>query len=359
MSNPMHPKLSRLFICLTLLLPGGCGLDYYLDLAGGAVGSLLRSRPIAWALADPNVSEATKEKLRFVLEVRQFGIDRIGLVAGPAYTLYDDDTGVSNGLVGYALSASQRDQFVAYTWHFPFVGETEYRGFFSREEAERERAALDADGYDTYLGVIAGFSTLGLLPDPIRASQLRLDDFDLAQLILHELTHTTLFKPGDTTYNETLAQFIGRNAARRFFRERRGENAPETLAALARYDDEDLIDDYLQTVIDELQAVYDLPLSKQEKLARRVEVFAEVTARFETDYRARLNEPDRYISFAELPLNNALLQASARYRGNLPIYYAVLDRLDGDFPAALEVFSEAARHDDSFAFLHDWLAAGL
>lgn len=355
--NMIRASFRRSGLWLALLAVPGCSLDYYLGVSAGALGSVFRSRPITGALADPTVDELTKTKLRFVQEVRQFGIDVIGQTAGGAYTLYDDDSDVTaGGPVGYSLSASAKDGFTEYLWQYPFIGAAPYRGFFNRDEATRERDRLKAEGYDTYLGIIAGFSTLGLLPDPIRASQLKSDEPDLAKLLLHELTHSTVYKTGDTSFNETLAEFSGRTAARQFFVARRGADSEATAAALRRYDDEDVVDEFIGAVYDQLSAYYAQPLSREEKIAGRQAQFDAVAGRFDTDYRPRLYDPDRYRNAAELTLNNAIIQGAARYRGNLSAYRDVLDRVGDDFKAAWPIFREAAKQGDSFAFLKAWVA---
>jgi len=368
MPAPVRPPIPRAIVRTThvrwatgaLLGLTGCGLDlnYYLGLAGGALTSLARTRPIELVLADPRVDEATKSKLRFVLEVRQFGIDEIGLRAGAAYTFFDDDLAATGGrAVGYSVSGSAREAFVPYTWDFPFVGRVEYKGFLDRAAAERERDALADAGYDVYLGPIAGFSTLGLLADSIRSSQLRSDEIDLALLILHELTHGTVYKSSDTLFNETLAQFVGRSAARRFFQMRRNPESEQAAAALRRYGDEDLIDAYLGRLFDDLAAYYALPLSRAEKIAGRQAEFDRVAATFDAEVRPRLSDPDRYRRIADLELNNAVILAAARYRGDLEVYGRLLERVGGDFRAAWPVLRDAAAQADGFAYLEQWLDA--
>ncbi|MCK6456454.1 MAG: aminopeptidase [Phycisphaerae bacterium] len=347
----------RSLLLLALLLPAGCGIDYFLGVAAGAIGSIARTRTIDEALADPAVDEAIKDKLRFVLEVRQFGIDEIGQNAGDAFTRFDDDLAAGiTGPVGYSVSGCAKESFTPFTWYFPLVGAVQYKGFFSEFEARREALLLELLGFDTFIGSIAGFSTLGILPDPIRSSQLAaFDELYLAELILHELTHGTLYKVGDTTFNETMSQFVGRNAARQFWIMRRGPTAPITLDALARYDDEDRIDAYIGEVYETLSAFYAQPISREEKLAGRGAQFDAVAATFDTLVRPMLNDPDRYRSIADLGLNNAFLLSAAQYRGDLPIYRDVLERLGGRFPDFFRVMRDAADRADSFAYLEDWL----
>jgi len=353
----MKSSAIRIALLLGLTTPlTGCGLGYYGQIISGGLASLGRARPISQVLDDPAVPESTKAKLRFVQELRQFGIDEIGQSADRAFTTYDDDSAVStDGAVAYSLSAAKKDSFTPYTWDYPFIGRAEYRGFFKLEDAQAERDALDAQGYDTALGRVSGFSTLGILSDPLRASQIALDDPDLAELILHELSHSTVYKNGDTPFNETMASFVGRSAARRFWRTRRPPDSPESRAAFDTYDDEDVIDEFITLVYTTLDAYYHQPIPSDEKIAGRQSQFDQLAARFESDFRPRLKNPDRYAGPGNLRLNNAIILGAYRYRGNLEIYVRVLARLDANFPALWNVLREAARQPDSFAYLEQWL----
>ncbi len=352
---PQSARRTALLLSIACALPG-CGLGYYGQLISGGLASLGRARPISQVLDDPAVPEATKTKLRFVQEVRQFGIDEVGQSGDRAFVTYDDDSAVaSTATVAYSISAAKKDSFTPYTWDYPFIGRAEYRGFFKIEEAEAERASLDAQGYDTTLGRVSGFSTLGILSDPIRASQIALPDADLAELVLHELSHNTLYKNGDTTYNETMASFVGRNAARRFWQTRRPADSPEAKSTLDTYADEDLIDTFIALVYTTLDAYYNQPISSDEKIAGRQAKFDELAARFESDFRPQLKHPERYAGPGNLKLNNAIILGAYRYRGNLDVYVRVFARLNQNFPALWDVLREASRQTDSFAALEQWL----
>jgi predicted aminopeptidase len=352
----MHRPRGLTFCIVALVLLPACGLDYYAQLVTGTLASFSRSRPISHMLEDPAVDEATKARLRLALEVRQFGIDAIGQNAGPAFLLFDDDSAVADtGTLGFAVGAAAKDSLTPKTWIEPFVGEVEYRDFFNREDADRFRQQLDAEGYDTTIARISGLSTLGILPDPLRASQIALPDAALVEVILHELTHNTVFKTGDTSFNESLAQFVGRNAARRVYLERRGEQSPETDAALGFYSDEDLVDDFIAVLFDGMNEFYSQPIPSEAKIAGRQQRFDELAVLFDTDFRPRLSNPERFGTAANLTLNNARILGASRYRGNLPIYQDVLNQHGGDFRAWWDVIRRAAREEDSFAFLQSIL----
>jgi predicted aminopeptidase len=52
-------------------------------------------------------------------------------------------------------------------WCFLFAGCVSYKGYFSKEEADRFAAEVSAQGHDVYVGGVAAYSTLGVLADPV------------------------------------------------------------------------------------------------------------------------------------------------------------------------------------------------
>ena len=104
---------------------------------------------------------------------------------------------------------AEKDQLKLFSWSFPIVGKVTYKGFFTQEGALKEKGGLDERGYDTYLQPSGAYSTLGWLKDPIFSSMLKWDDGTLANLILHEMAHATVYFKGKTDLNEQMATFIG------------------------------------------------------------------------------------------------------------------------------------------------------
>lgn len=342
--------LSSLIFCC------GCEFDYLLHLAVGELCSLSQTLPVEQALTDPRLTSEEQAKLALTQDVRQFGIDQIGLFAGPAYTVFEMN---GNAPALYVLTASEKHRLNPYLWNIPFFGPSEVKGYFDRGMAEREDAVLVARGYDTYLGRADGFSTLGILPDPVRQSNLRLDEIDLAELILHELTHSTIYKPSDVNFSESVATFIGRRSALAWFRHRFGDVSSEAAAAAARYADEAVIDEYVVELYSRMTAYYDKAAaaghSSEEIVTGRQVEFAAAAGRFDSFYRPRLLEPDRWGFAATMELNNARLLTGIRYQGGLSDYQAVLDKLSGNIRESISVFQAAAQREDSREYLRAWV----
>jgi len=242
---------------------------YLAKQAEGQLAMLLAQRPLEDVLADPDVPAEDKAKLRLVLEVKEFGERELGLTPSSNYTRYFDTGGKP---VSWIVSASAKDRFENHTWWFPIVGTVPYKGFFRRSDAAAEARALEEDGYDVSLSPVSAYSTLGYFPDPVLSTMLETPDEDLTALILHELTHGTLYLPGDTNFNEKLASFVGWQGALEFARRRRGPASAEyerTVRALAREEERAR---EARELFARLDALYRSPIPRGEKVRRRDEV---------------------------------------------------------------------------------------
>ena len=93
------------------------------------------------------------------------------------------------------------------------VGRVPYLGFFRVEDADRVIQKLDGRGLDAYKRTAGAYSTLGWFKDPILPEMLGWDEFDLADTVLHELAHATLWVPG--TPGRSRTRNCGRSVSQR------------------------------------------------------------------------------------------------------------------------------------------------
>ena len=229
----------------TLGLVVGLGLAYlalaptghYLVRAALAEGKILaRRRPIIEIIADSATNARVSAKLRLVLAARAFAADSLGLRTKQSFTTFsqlDRDTLV------LVLSGAYRDRLASYTWWFPVVGRVPYKGFFDFNAAREAARKLDADGFDVYLRPSPAFSTLGWFNDPLLSTSLGADSLDLANTVIHEVTHNTFYAPGQAVFNESFANFVGARGSAWFFRSRGWPAAADQ--ADARWADEKVL----------------------------------------------------------------------------------------------------------------------
>ena len=341
--------------CSILTLVAACGgcMDpvYFLHVAGGELRSLNRAQPIKKVIEEGKVTEDQKEKLLLVLQVREYAKDKIGLNVASAYTTYEDIEGAP---IAYAVSGVRKDKLEPYEWTYPIIGKYEAKGFFKKELAEQEAKRLQDKCYDTTISEVAGFSTMGILPDPVRSSNLLDDKIGLADLIFHETTHNTIFKPSDTQFNESMATFIGRTAAVEYFQKTYGEGSQQALAAERRVADLRVIDEYVSDIFDELTTLYAQPISSEEKISRREEVFARYRQSYTEKYAPRLNEPQRFEGIVAITADNATVLAAYRYFSRLDTYEQAYAETGRNLCSMIRLLERAARHKDSMAYLQEW-----
>ena len=320
---------------LTGSLVSACSPLYVIK-AGIAEAKILRARrPIPEVILDPETNEDTRGKLNSVLEARKYAIEVLELDVGDSYTSF---TQLEKDTLALVLSAAQRDQLTPKTWWFPVVGSVPYKGYFSELGALKDQAKLEEDGFDTYLRPTAAFSTLGWFADPLLSSLMRLDEVDLVETVLHELSHNHLFVKGHVRFNESFATFVGRTGAIEFFCNRDG-GGPDTvkcLQAQARWRDNQRFESFIEGLVERLEVIYqDSALTYETKLTERQKIFDDHVEIFATTVQPSF-EVSTFQNFLSTPLNNATLLTRVRYHHRLEDFQALLEKRSG--------LREAIRH---------------
>ncbi len=328
---------TRLLVAVGLMavIASACSPIYVIR-AGIAEAKILRARrPLPEVILDPATDERTRGKLTFAMEARKYAIEVLELDVGNSYTSF---TQLDKDTLALVLSAAQKDRLASKTWWFPIVGSVPYKGYFSVSGALNDQAKLEADGFDTYLRPTAAFSTLGWFSDPLLSSLMRLDEVDLVETVLHELSHNHLFVKGQVRFNESFATFVGRAGAIEFFctRDGGGPDTVKCLRAEARWRDNRRFETFIEELVEGLEAVYqDSALAYQTKLVERQAVFDEHLEIFETRVQPSF-EASTFQNFLNAPLNNATLLARVRYYHRLEDFQILLGNQGG--------LREAIRH---------------
>lgn len=305
-------------ISLLALTPTGC----YLGQGAYEEAKILRNRrPIAEIVGDSSVDLVTREKLKLVQKAREFAQSELGLRAKETFTAFsrvDSDTLV------LVLSAAHRDSLKPYTWWFPIVGRVPYKGYFDFNRARREEVKLQRQGFDTYLRPSDAFSTLGWFNDPLLSTSLRRDSLELVNTVIHEITHTTFYAPGQAYFNESFASFVGARGAAEFFRRSGEEQAARE--AEARWEDEKLLAEFWGMVIKSLDSAFaQHPGSRIERLEARDSVYARARLALIADVSRRLKTIGPAYA-TKVSLNNAAVLARRIYSQDLQLFDDVYER---------------------------------
>lgn len=335
-------------VLLLAVLPSlaGCQLTYLAHLGVGQARVLLGRTPIETVLEKGGLDERQREALQLVLDAREYAFEHIGLKRTASYGSYYDTGG---GPVSWNVTGCAADRFEPVTWWFPIVGRVPYKGYFDKASAQAEAARLEARGMDTLVSPVAAYSTLGWFADPILSTMLDYPEDQLVELVIHELTHATIYVPGDSTFNENVATFVGRQGAHDFLVNRHGAGAEILERAELLERDQESFAGFIDGLHGELEELYALDLPRDQVLRRRAEVFRRAHGDLKDLRRAMAT--GAYASMERRPLNNAVILAYRTYHRDLAIFEAVWRQRDESLPEALGAFVEASEAADPVAAL--------
>ncbi|MEQ8909195.1 MAG: aminopeptidase [Vicingaceae bacterium] len=197
---------------------------YGLQQAKGQVEVLWNAEEISNLVKKPGFPDSTKIKFEYIQTVRAFAQKEIGLAESDNYTTFYDQKGKP---ILWVVTASPEFEIKAHEWQFPIVGSFSYKGFFDLDKAKAEAEELKQLGFDTEIDEVNAWSTLGWFRDPILSAMLERKEGRLAELIIHELTHATIYRKNEVAFNENLATLVGREGARRFLTHKYGKSSPQ------------------------------------------------------------------------------------------------------------------------------------
>lgn len=326
-----------LAICQVVWLTGCVNLPYYAQAVGGHMDLLHRSKPISTIIADPDVDLQLRDRLSRVVILRDFASRELKLPDNKSYTSYAD---LQRPYAVWNVFASPELSVELKKWCFIKAGCVGYRGFFSQAKADRYAEKLKDEGYDTYVGGIRAYSTLGWFNDPILNTFIGSPEMDLARLIFHELAHQVVYVPGDTVFNESFATAVEHEGVARWF-ESNG-SVSEQVAFNVRHEMEAVFTELVLDHRKQLQVVFASDISDAEKRAAKAQIFDDL----HEEYRQiKATQPafSRYEAWFKLQPNNARLATVAIYTQLLPAFQALLEQQDGDMAQFFTVVKEISQ----------------
>ena len=319
-------RIFRHLFPLVLIVVIGLALyQYKLVLYGmaqlkGQLHIVWNAKPVEEVLADNEFPDSLKNKLRLIGEIRRFSIDTLGLKDSKNYTTLYDQKGKP---VLWVITACEPFAMKAYEWHFPFLGDVSYKGFFVKEKGIPEVEKLKAQGYDTDYHPAGGWSTLGWFKDPILSNMLRRNEGQLAELIIHELTHATLYLPGSVDYNENFATFVGEQGAIKFLQSKFGRASTELNNYTEYQHDEEVFGEYMLQACHSLDSLYRNMNSGLTRFEKSSIKYKHIVTILSGIHQLNLYHPERYAfntKNGQLP-NNAFFMSYSRYRKKQSTFY--------------------------------------
>ncbi len=286
-------------------------LNYGISQAKGQLKIVRNAEEMEDVLASPLLSDTLKQKLHLIQEIKRYAEDSLGIKKTENYTTYYDQQGHS---VMWMLMASYPFKMEAKEWAFPFLGKFSYKGYFDKKKARLEEFELKQLGFDTELGRAGGWSTLGWFRDPVLSTMLSYSKGELSSLIIHELTHSTLYVKNDVDFNENLASFIGEKGAEKFLIQKFGKKSEAVLNYKSNLEDEKLFEKYLVECTKQLKALYGSIENENDSI--KLKKKKNLIFRFVVDsYKLPLKHKSKYIKRMKgaLRSGNAFFMSYQRY----------------------------------------------
>lgn len=269
-----------------------------------------------------------KSKLKLIQDVRQFAINEISLSPKGGFEYF---TKLNREEVGWNVSASYPLKFESYTWWFPFAGTVPYKGYFDLKKAKEEEQTLIEKGFDTRVRITAAYSTLGWFSDPVMSPQLRMTEDELVSLVIHEMSHATVYFPGDSNFNESYASFVEEEGTERFYRAHNSSKTEEVLEKRkkAKVQSDFIIAQVKQTAF-QLKEMYEKEeLSDEQKLEKKKEIIENYRERILANSHLLTNfNPEK---FKKTPLNNENFIGILRYHSGSKLFQNKFIEVGKDF----------------------------
>ena len=221
------------------------------------------------------------------------------------YTAYVD---IGRGPVSWNLIVCPTDRLAPLECWYPIVGSVPYRGYFDRATAESVRDEYLAEGLRHVLAPRgARIARWGGFPIRWSVRCCAIPKGDLADLIIHELTHATVWVKGDVAFNEGLASFVGEAGALMWLQ--RGADAQAVQQMLDERADRVVFRNFMQAIAARLTALY--RSNAPDKSTLRQRIFDDAR----TEFHALPLKTDLYARFPSWELNNARMGPVPRLSG--------------------------------------------
>ncbi|MBN1575117.1 MAG: aminopeptidase [Chitinispirillaceae bacterium] len=306
----------------TPILFNGC---YLIKQGARLVSHQAGAQRITHLMRDTTLSDKQRRFLREIERIRMFASDSIGLVRNDNYTRL---VKIDSSYLLAMLSAADSASFSVKKWCYPFFGCFPLRSYFDMRDARRAGARLARKGYEINIEKSGGYSTLGIFSDPVYSFMADYPVYSLANYILHEQTHATVYLK-DVQFSEELATFIGREGGLNYLRTYYGPQSPEYRRAQELIVDQKVYQEFIRGLIAELDGVYKRPIERAEKIRLKNAIVKSFRRRLARNYDT-LFTTEWFRGVEKLSYNNAFLAIRITYTLDLELFSRLLEKKNGD-----------------------------
>ena len=207
--------LKKIFFITFLVILSGCAkFDYLYEQSMGQMALLSKGRDNKEMLTNVRVSKTQKEKIKKIEELKKYFYK---YWEKKETKIYSQTTMLKEKAVTYLVIISPYKEIKAEETCFPVMGCFPYLGFFNQKSARSFAKEKEAEDYVTWIRPVYAYSTLGYFTDTILSSFFEYDEYELAELIFHELFHTIFFVKNEVDLNENLAMYFSERMLDEYF----------------------------------------------------------------------------------------------------------------------------------------------
>lgn len=202
------------FIGLFILVSSCAKFEYIVDQSVGQISLLTKAVENKKVLKNVKVTKDQKEKILKIEELKKYFYQ---YWHKKETEIYSKTTFLKNKAVSYLVIGSPYNEIKPIENCFPLMGCFPYLGFFDENDASNFSKELENEGAVVFVRPVYAYSTLGYFTDTILSSFFHYSDYELAELIFHELFHTIFFVKDEVDLNENLANYFSKKNVRRIF----------------------------------------------------------------------------------------------------------------------------------------------
>ncbi|MBK1886367.1 aminopeptidase [Marinobacter sp. DY40_1A1] len=324
-------QLSQIYTVLLLvtLLSGCSTISYYTQAIHGHLALTIAGKPVDTLIASEDTPPELRDKLMLSRQALLFASDRLGLSPGDAFTNY---VVLEHPWVVVNLVAVPEFSLQPHQWCYPVLGCQAYRGYFHLEDARKEEQTYRANGYDTFIGGVTAYSTLGWFDDPLHSGFTSLADDRMVALMFHELAHQVIYIKGDTAFNESFATAVELEGLRLWL-DQRGDPAA-FIQALEQLELRNSTHALVAATSAELEQLYQRQgvLTENRLRERKQRLFDQLNTSYEQLLANRSGNNIGPFGHPPVAFNNARIALFSQYNQHVPAFRQLLKQSGYDFP---------------------------
>lgn len=338
-------QLSQIYTVLLLItfLSGCTTISYYAQAIRGHLALTMAGEPVDSFIANKDTHDGLRNKLILSRQARRFARERLGLPTGDAFIEY---VALDRPWVVVNLVAVPEFSLQPHQWCYPVLGCQAYRGYFHLEGARREEKYFRAEGYDTFIGGVTAYSTLGWFDDPLHSAFTNLADDRMVALMFHELAHRVVYIKGDTAFNESFATAVELEGLKLWLAQ---QGDPSAFGqALTRLELRDRTHALVETASADLEQLYQQQgvLSESRLREHKQLIFEELNVAYERLLANGNGGREGPFGAPPVAFNNARIALFTQYNQYVPAFRQLLKQSSYDFPAFYSAVESLSRLGD-------------